>query len=72
MSVDNGGKKRRKKRGLFAPCILFCPPAVGAALVTRKALCEVHTGTGQRGVAFSPATESEKEQGGGVIPATLQ
>nr|WP_064756482.1 Hok/Gef family protein [Escherichia coli] len=39
--------------------LVICPPAVGAALETKKALCEVHTRTGQGGVVFFPAYESE-------------
>ncbi|WP_064756455.1 Hok/Gef family protein [Escherichia coli] len=35
------------------------PPAVAAALVTKKALCEVHIRTGQTGVGFFPAYEPE-------------
>ncbi|TWS15044.1 type I toxin-antitoxin system Hok family toxin [Escherichia coli] len=44
---------------MFAPLSFFFTPAVGAALVTRKALCEVHIRTGQRGVAVFTAYESE-------------
>ncbi|RCQ66900.1 protein hokC [Escherichia coli] len=44
---------------MFAPLSVIFPPAVGAALETKKALWEVHTRTGQRGVVFSTAYEPE-------------
>ncbi|TWQ04863.1 type I toxin-antitoxin system Hok family toxin [Escherichia coli] len=43
----------------FAALSFFFPPAVVAALVTRKALCEVHIRTGQTEVAVFTAYESE-------------
>ncbi|TWQ14270.1 type I toxin-antitoxin system Hok family toxin [Escherichia coli] len=43
----------------FAPGSFSATPAVGAALETKKALCEVHIRTGQREVAVFPAYESE-------------
>ncbi|MEH3522344.1 Hok/Gef family protein [Escherichia coli] len=44
---------------MFAPLLFFCPPAVGAALVTRKDLCEVHIRRGQGEVAFFPPYDSD-------------
>ncbi|RCQ73992.1 hypothetical protein BEJ65_23905, partial [Escherichia coli] len=62
----------KAKRGGFAAHPVFCPPAVGAARETKKALWEFHTRTARGGLSFFPAYGPEKEQGGGVTPATLQ
>ncbi|MEL3349977.1 protein hokC, partial [Escherichia coli] len=43
----------------FAPLIAIFSPAVVGAVETKKALCELHTRTGQRGVGFSTAYEPE-------------
>ncbi|OVB26055.1 hypothetical protein, partial [Escherichia coli] len=51
--------KKKEKRLLFPPLSFFFPPAVGGALERKKALCEVHTRTGQRGVVFFTVYESE-------------
>ena len=62
----------KQHKAMIVALIVICITAVVAALVTRKDLCEVHIRTGQGGFFFFAFYDSEKEQGGGVPPATLQ
>ncbi|MDF0936094.1 Hok/Gef family protein [Escherichia coli] len=52
--------------------MVICHPAVVAAVVTRKDLCEFHIRTDRTEIAVYTDNQSEKERRGGVTPATLQ
>ncbi|WP_215412201.1 Hok/Gef family protein, partial [Escherichia coli] len=58
---DKEEKKKTKaqEREVCPPLRLCCTPAVGAAGVTKKALWEFHTRTGQGEVAVSTLYEPE-------------